>query len=387
MYKSLIRVFLTSISFDERGGILLFFLPTGASIHTYQLALLTLSVLLNYNNLYLVFKKQNFQIISFIVFFTLFLIYSYFNFSSLTPTYATYKNDLLLWNISIIFFSFLSINNNFELRELIYLVILQIIISYIFVGIDLHSNTRLGAGEPIVAGRIGGIVILYSLFVYNDRKFLFSIFLFSLGLISIFLSGTRTVILTIVLATFVYIIIYDKKKALKNIIAIIVFLIFSIWLILYFRLIDENLTSRLLSVFYSKEGYSSTERFEQFKLAYRLFLDKPFLGHGTGAFGYYWSGFDQRDYPHNLLLELLLEYGIIGTILFAWLLLFIFKVLRNIYYSYFYPLLFSMYIFALLSSTTSLDMPNQFILFQAFAYVLISYKCEIYELSMYDLKN
>lgn len=383
MYKRLIRVFLTSISFDQRGGILLFFLPEGTSIHTWQLALLVLSALLNYDNLSAAFKKQNIRILIFLGLLSSFIIYSYLNYSSFTPNYALYKNDLLFWNLSIIFFSFLSINNSYELRELLYLVIFQIIVSYVFVGIDLHSNTRLGAGEPIVAGRIGGLVILYSLFVFNDKKILFSIILFLLGLISIFLSGTRTVILTIILASFAYIITYDNNRAIRNLFAIIAALGFSIWLILHFKIIDESLTNRLLGVFYTKEGYSSVERFDQFKLAYRLFLEKPFFGHGTGAFAYYWSGFDQRDYPHNLFLELLLEYGIIGTTLFSTLLVLFYKILKKIKYSYYYPFLYSLFIFALFSSFTSLDIPNQFLLFQVFAYVFVSYKCEINEVSLY----
>ncbi len=382
MFKGLIRLFLTSIAFDQRGGILLLFLPEGSSIHTYQLILISISVVLNYKNISSIFNKQNTKILSFIILFSFFILYSYLNSSSLAPNYAAYKNELLLWNFSIIFLAFLSINDNNELRKLIYFSVVQILISYFVIGIDLNSNTRLGAGEAIVGGRIGGLIMLYSFFIFYERKFLFSIFLFFFGLLCIFLSGTRTVILAILITSFVFIIIQDKYKSIKSILIFLSVFIFVIWLVVHFQLVDITLSDRLLGVFSNKDEGGG--RIELFELAYKSFFEKPFFGHGTGSFGFYSTGFDFREYPHNIVLELLFEYGIIGTFLFTATFISAYRILKNIKLSYFYPLIFSMLIYGFICSNTSLEISNQFLLFQAFAYILISHKCEIYELSLID---
>jgi O-antigen ligase len=39
------------------------------------------------------------------------------------------------------------------------------------------------------------------------------------------------------------------------------------------------------------------------------------VGHGTGDYGYFASGHDERAYPHNVLLEVAYENGLIGVVL------------------------------------------------------------------------
>ncbi len=66
--------------------------------------------------------------------------------------------------------------------------------------------------------------------------------------------------------------------------------------------INEQAT-RLLSV-------TSESRPRQFRLAWNLFLERPVFGHGLGAFGARvgMPGY----YPHNVLLEVLADFGIVG---------------------------------------------------------------------------
>ena len=73
---------------------------------------------------------------------------------------------------------------------------------------------------------------------------------------------------------------------------------------------------------------SGANRFDQFAGAYRLWLDAPIFGHGLAGF-YYLYGSGQEisgNHPHNIILQILAEFGLVGLLLFA---LFIASGLRN----------------------------------------------------------
>jgi len=63
---------------------------------------------------------------------------------------------------------------------------------------------------------------------------------------------------------------------------------------------------------------------------YLRFTEKPLLGHGLG--GYYIEGMSQPGwghYPHNLILELLSEMGMVGAMLFLLPLLLSWRILKK----------------------------------------------------------
>ena len=71
----------------------------------------------------------------------------------------------------------------------------------------------------------------------------------------------------------------------------------------------------------------SNERYELYQLAWEKSKDRPFLGHGTASFTYYYVPRIGKEYietriyfPHNVFLELLYENGLVGCFLFAGLL-------------------------------------------------------------------
>jgi len=47
--------------------------------------------------------------------------------------------------------------------------------------------------------------------------------------------------------------------------------------------------------------------------AWRNGWESPVWGHGTGAFAQDWAGRDERSYPHNMILELFYEQGLLGV--------------------------------------------------------------------------
>ena len=71
---------------------------------------------------------------------------------------------------------------------------------------------------------------------------------------------------------------------------------------------------------------SYLQREDTYSAAWRLFLSNPIAGVGVGNF-FYQSG-TGVDYPHNFVLELLCELGLVGACLFA---VFLFVVVRGIF--------------------------------------------------------
>lgn len=59
--------------------------------------------------------------------------------------------------------------------------------------------------------------------------------------------------------------------------------------------------------------------------AYNMFIKNPILGNGIGYFEIYNNG----QYPHNIILQMLCEYGIIITVFFAFFIILSFKYIIN----------------------------------------------------------
>ena len=71
-------------------------------------------------------------------------------------------------------------------------------------------------------------------------------------------------------------------------------------------------------------GDASNGRFDLWKNAVDLFLESPLLGHGVGFF----EKVNDSYYPHQFFLQVLCEFGIIGSIIF---LMPLFYKVRNIF--------------------------------------------------------
>jgi O-antigen ligase len=75
--------------------------------------------------------------------------------------------------------------------------------------------------------------------------------------------------------------------------------------------------SRFLNLFeQADDPLRGANRFDQFAGAYRLWLEAPVFGHGLAGFYYlYGSGVEiPGNHPHNIILQILVEFGIIGLL-------------------------------------------------------------------------
>lgn len=79
-------------------------------------------------------------------------------------------------------------------------------------------------------------------------------------------------------------------------------------------------TTAMISEGHGENVYS--ERYKVWDDAIRMFNDSPLIGHGVGNFHKY----SEQPYPHNIILQVMVEYGLVGLISF--LLIFIISIKR-----------------------------------------------------------
>lgn len=123
---------------------------------------------------------------------------------------------------------------------------------------------------------------------------------------------------------------------------------------------------------------SVTARLALYGTALKNIPNHIIFGHGIGDFGYLFTGRDEPMYPHNMLLEIVYETGLIGFVLF---LLLVYKVVKfnsqigknliknTIYHKlvYFY---LSLFYFFFIGAMTTGDIAGNFFVFVSIMFVL-----------------
>jgi len=78
------------------------------------------------------------------------------------------------------------------------------------------------------------------------------------------------------------------------------------------------------------DGMSVNPRVKYIEESIRYMSDRPFFGYGIGSYSYITTGIDQRGYPHNIILEVWFELGIIGLFALLFFLVgFFIKLIRD----------------------------------------------------------
>jgi len=156
------------------------------------------------------------------------------------------------------------------------------------------------------------------------RKLLFLLFLI-LSLIILNSTGQRLFIANVLIAA-ITIILWCKPKNKKFLLNLVFLLILIVFLIIIIGLYQEN--EFIEQVFKKNTTLGGRLNRAMWYDALQFIREKPFFGHGLGGYAEYGLGY----YPHNLLLELLVETGIFGTItiLIPLILLFFIPNIKNI---------------------------------------------------------
>lgn len=165
-----------------------------------------------------------------------------------------------------------------------------------------------------------------------------------------------------------------SRKTIKNIFLAVVVLFFGSGYLMKWSGM-ERLNNRLEKV--EKGDKSLEERYELLFFSKDLFLQNPVLGIGLGSFGIAYNGIDQRYYPHNILVEILVEQGLIGFFLFMLFFVgFIIFIFKKLYYSrdpIFY-ILSSLILYEMLNALKSSSIIEHRLLFALFGLCIVSSK-------------
>lgn len=261
------------------------------------------------------------------------------------------KYILIIYNIFLpifvlIFINSLKKNNTLLLNwtnkkwqnYLFFMTIVSILLFMLFKQVGVDGRPILpGMENPIWVGRhFGGlfIALLYFSFeIRNNSRFLINLVFSALLVYIFFMVGSRAVIISTII---VFIIFITNKVQLtstkKNIFGfIVVVLVFYGLYYFYIYLLESNTHQSLFA------------RLELLQLL--NFTDLLTVhGNGLGSWGPTILGLQERHYPHNILVEILFELGILGMIfsIYVFRYLFNWKTLYLSNYLAFYFFLLSM---------------------------------------------
>jgi len=169
-------------------------------------------------------------------------------------------------------------------------------------------------------GGLGLIALIGFLIPMEDKKsvrlFLWGTFL--LLAFSLFIPGARGPVIAFLVAFLLYLIgsiripkIRIERFGLK---------VFLVGVLVSALLIPLGATSfhgvlmRRFQILFSERGSSVVQRLDYWNSAINLGSSSPIWGIGTGGFGVAYYGQDIRAYPHDLLLEVWSENGLIGLL-------------------------------------------------------------------------
>jgi len=170
-----------------------------------------------------------------------------------------------------------------------------------------------GIGNPIWIARMSGVYVIYASFKYINRHLnaieaCFAVFALSLMI----LTESRGPILSLAIVWAAFSIIQKGRisKKLGSAVALVIISIAA------FLLLSDSIKARFYEVF----DFENSIRYLLYSLAIGLIIKNP-LGWGAGGFEAQTKISDGLTYPHNLVLELLVEFGILFSIFFIFIIL------------------------------------------------------------------
>jgi hypothetical protein len=312
-----------------------------------------------------------------------------------SPNYGLDKLFLFCPLVLTSIFSSKIILKNFNFFLKIFLLLIIIILGYLAIG-DVFSsinNILLKGGsisldeEAVNASNSIGNLFAFSIlicvcFFQTIRKSYYKILIIIMiisCLILLLSTGSRSPLIALFSSLFISRFIISNKK--------LYFLLFLLFLLILFIVIDKNFIYQItpesihffLDLRYLSEsaGDSFNERLFYYKQALEGIFSgnilEIFFGHGLGDFSHYVLNRDVRLYPHNFLLEISYEFGLIFLILFTYLNLKLIAMSRNIYFRNKFYWLNIFYYYFLIRSMFSGDITGNHLLF-LFLFMIFLYR-------------
>lgn len=180
-----------------------------------------------------------------------------------------------------------------------------------------QAFTRILAGAPLETGRAGGfgfVALAVTSMMDRDRmaRYVYAFLALFCAYVSV-IALTRQGLWAACLALAV-LLLFSRRMRRSAVLAVgryvVVFAAVISSIILYLGFSPGEIEAPDLQ----RVGeIADTGRVAQAALAYDMFLDKPFMGHGFGGFGIMTG--DVRGYSHNVVTEVMCEFGLLGLIL------------------------------------------------------------------------
>ena len=214
----------------------------------------------------------------------------------------------------------LIVNVEFKNRNLEWMAKFSGISLFIGIGEFLFTHNRVGYFAYFNPNYLGSIMMMsaiINLYFAFEKKSKINILIFFVNILTIFLTGSRSSLIAVVLGIFALFFYFLRKRYFAG--GILLLLGYAIGVISgVLPFLREN---TLVEYFWL--------RVEIIDMAFRIFKRTNILyGHGN----FYYYKFTNHVYPHshNALVELLLSYGLIGTIaLLTVFLRYLYDILRN----------------------------------------------------------
>ena len=186
--------------------------------------------------------------------------------------------------------------------------------------IDALGGRYLGVGRVI--GPAAMVLIVYSVFSTRAAVRFASFTLFGLYIATLLLIGGRgpfiaTIFpLTILIYYAVNVSLYEGDiRIRKYILPLLIFIILGIVFLLSYGSERTFSTARRMSGLLGNPDASTSIRLVMYGQALDVWAQRPLFGAGIGAWPVMAGWGDQRMYPHNIVLEVLSEFGFVGLVL------------------------------------------------------------------------
>lgn len=213
--------------------------------------------------------------------------------------------------------------------SLIYVYFLKDMIGMNFKELASYHMRLSLVGNPIGVGRIFSVLSLISIislfYEKNKYKKIFHYLCVVLGLIITISTNSRGPFFALIISIIIYLFFFTKVKKSKIVYALV---LISFLFAILFTLLPESLVSRY-KLMGGKEVHISEnqpsvfntfiirENYIKKSLTYlQENTEKLIFGVGLGGFSYIITNRDIISYPHNIFVEIILELGLLGLILF-----------------------------------------------------------------------
>lgn len=198
---------------------------------------------------------------------------------------------------------------------IVFLLIVVMTVDY--KAVDLSDRMTIteesdGKISTIALSRYAAMIFIAAFIILMEgRKRIFReklLFAFALVLSSlfVFLSGQRGTIVGLILGISLYFYCTLNKENIKRLL-----LYGTLFFLAVFIVFEFNLFS-LADRFTDLKNFRDYERFNDYRVSWNIFKNNNYLW-GEGSRGYYFL--TGRTYPHNMVLEYMVEYGLAGLVL------------------------------------------------------------------------